>query len=348
MTATVQPGSRTAAEPFSGDRSFTWFTPARRKPSEYEAYTIGQQSDPGQWLHTDWPVRFDDGTPPWSDDNSAVRTTLWRDYRDPAQLWQRPFVSHTNQDEQALARVLPVLSRSGATNSTQVWRDAVLARTYAAWPFVEYGMFLALSYGVRQAMSDTVQFPIVFQAADRLRLLQDIVFHLDHLAEVDPTFSDAGAREAWMTDPALVPIRELIEHLVACTDWVESLVAGTLIFEPLLGHLAKNELFSVEASRAGDGATPIVLAGALRDTERHVAGVAALVRLVCSDPTTGADNAKVIDGWINDWGPRCERAGAAFSKAFTDAGVSADAAEAALARAKDHQHAALVEAGMSA
>ena len=347
-TTTVQPGQTTSAEEFSGDRSFTWFSPARRKPSEYESYTIGQQSTPDQWLHTDWPVRFDDGTPPWSDESSAVRTTTWRDYRDPAQMWQRPFVSHTNQDQQALARILPVLTRTGGTSASGAWRDEVLGRVYAAWPFVEYGLFLSLAYGVRQAMSDTVQFTVVFQAADRMRLLQDIVFHLDQLAETDESFSDAGAREAWMSDPALVPIRELVEHLVACEDWVEVLVVTTLIFEPLLGHLAKTELFSHRAAHAGDGATPAVLAGAIRDADRHVTGVAALVRLVCADADTGAANAKVIDGWIDDWGPRCAAAATAFLAAFTAAGVDQAAAEQALARSVYRQQQALTEAGMSA
>jgi methane monooxygenase component A beta chain/propane monooxygenase small subunit len=332
----------------TGQRVFTWFTPARRKPSEYESYTIGLQSDPGQWLHTDWPVRFDDGTPPWSADNSAVRTTRWRDYRDPAQLWQRPFVSHTNQDQQALERILPVLSRTGAAYLAPAWRDEVLARVYAAWPFVEYGLFLALSYGVRQAMSDTVQFPIVFQAADRLRLLQDIVIHLDHLAETDPTFSDAGAREAWMRDPALVGIRELVEHIIASEDWVEALVVTTLVFEPLVGNLAKNELFNVRAAQAGDSATPTVVAGALRDTDRHIAGVAALVRLLCSDPEYGAENSGVIAGWIADWGKRADGAAVAFLGAFTAAGVDESTARAALARSVQRQREALDEAGMSA
>lgn len=346
MTASVQPGL--AAEEFSGDRRFTWFTPARRKPSEYESYTIGQQSDPGQWLHIDWPVRFDDGSPPWSDDSSAIRTTTWRDYRDPAAMWQRTFVAATNQDQQALARTLPVLTRPGGSGASGPWRDEVLGKIYAAWPFVEYGLFRALAYGVRQAMADTVQFTIVFQAADRMRLLQDIVFHLDHLSSVDDAFSDAGAREAWMTDPALVPIRELVEHIVASEDWVEALVVISLLFEPLLGHLAKTELFSHRAAHAGDGATPAVLAGAVRDSDRHRTGAAALVRLVCADPNTGADNSKVLNGWIEDWGPRCETAAIAFLGAFAAAGVDDAAAKEALNRSLECQRQALIEAGMSA
>jgi len=50
----VQPGRTTPAEELSGDRSFTWFTPARRKPSEYESYTVGQQSGPKRSRDQPW------------------------------------------------------------------------------------------------------------------------------------------------------------------------------------------------------------------------------------------------------------------------------------------------------
>ena len=343
-SATVQPGRTTPAEELSGDRSFTWFTPARRKPSEYESYTVGQQSGPDQWLHIDWPVRFDDGRPPWSDESSAVRTTTWRDYRDPAAMWQRPFVSTTNQDQQALARMVPVLTGGSANATCPSWSKEVLGRTYAAWPFVEYGLFLALSYGVRQAMSDTVQFSVVFQAADRLRLLQDIVFHLDALSEDCPEFSDGGARGAWLTDPTLVPIREIVEHLVACEDWVEALVVATLVFEPLLGRLAKAELFSRRAALAGDGTTPAVLAGSLRDTARHIDAVIELVRLVCADPEHGAANRAAIEGWVQSWGVRCVEAARAFLPAFTAAGVPDAERDAALTRTTAVQRDVLVAA----
>ena len=76
--------------PFEGHRTFTWFTPRRRAATEYELYTVGQQSNPGQWLHVGWPIRFDDGREPFTASSTAIRCGNWAGYRDPAGLWQRP------------------------------------------------------------------------------------------------------------------------------------------------------------------------------------------------------------------------------------------------------------------
>ena len=59
----------------------------------------------------------------------------------------------------------------------------MLSRYYAAWPFVEYGLFLALCYAVREALGDTIAFSIAFQAGGRMRHLQDIVHLMFDLAE---------------------------------------------------------------------------------------------------------------------------------------------------------------------
>ena len=109
----------------------------------------------------------------------------------------------------------------------------MLSRYYAAWPFVEYGLFLALCYAVREALGDTIAYSIAFQARDRMRHLQDIVHLMFDLAEAREGFTDGGARDAWMTDPVLVPSRENIERIVSCRDWFETVVAVNLVFEPM-------------------------------------------------------------------------------------------------------------------
>lgn len=336
MTQTSTTDSPAQPEGLTGHRTFTWFTPARRKATEYELYTIGQQSGPDQWLKVGWPLHFDDGSPPWSDENSRIRSTNWRSYRDPAKLWERPYVSQANQDEQALARLVPTLVANGAAQMSQEWTKETLGRVYGAWPFVEYGLFLANSYGVRQAMADTIQIPIVFQCSDRLKLLQGIVIHIDELSSGLPGFTDEGAREAWMTDPALVPTREVIEHIVASEDWVEGLVVGSLIFEPILGRLAKLELFSAAAAANGDTITPTVVAPALRDADRFVSSTQALVRLVCADAAQGSANRAVIADWESIWVPRCAEAARAFLGAFPSTSTAADR-EAALEQVLAYQ-----------
>jgi methane monooxygenase component A beta chain/propane monooxygenase small subunit len=331
----------------SGNRTFTWFAPARRRPSEYELYTVGQQSTPEQWLHVDWPLRFDDGRAPWVEESSAVRSSSWSEYRDPAQVWQRPYVSATNQDQQALARLVPVLTKGAATTIGATWSKEVLGRTYAAWPFVEYGLFLSLAYAVRQAMSDTIQFSIVFQAVDRMRLLQDIVHHLDQLHGDFPAFSDCDARGAWMSDSTLVPIRELVEGIATSDDWIEVLVVATLVFEPLLGYLAKSEFFSRRAPLFGDRATPTVLALALHDTDRHIRSVQALVRLVTADSIHGEQNHATIRKWIGQWQPRCEAAARSFLPVLAATGLDEDGCANALSRALANQQIAAERVGVT-
>jgi methane monooxygenase component A beta chain/propane monooxygenase small subunit len=328
-------------------RTFVWFTPARRKPTEYELYTVGQQSGPQDWLDVDWPLRFDNGRAPWVDESSAVRSSLWPAYRDPRGVWQRPYVSACNQDEQALGRLLPVLTQGSAAGLSPTWSGEILAGPYAAWPFVEYGLFLALAYAVREARSDTIEFSVVFQAADHLRLLQDIVLHLDHLHDEVSGFSDAGAREAWMTDPTLVPIREVIERLVVSQDWMEILVAVNLVFEPLVGHLAKTELFGRRAPSFGDAATPTVLAQSVVDADRALESTQALVGLVCADPDHGPANRAIVAGWVDGWSERCAAAARAFLPTFTVCGIDADSRAEALSRSVARQRAAAAGAGVT-
>lgn len=336
-------GQVTGRPEFDGFRNFIWFTPERRKATEYENYTVGQQSSPEQWLDVDWPLRFDDGRAPWDDSSSAVKSTKWFDYRDPNKTWQRPYVSQANEDEQSLSRLLPVLTKGAARGIDATWASEILGTTYAAWPFVEYGLFLALAYAVREARADTVEFATVFQVADRMRLLQDIVLHLDHLTHEIDGFSDAGAREAWMEDPTLTPIREVVENLAASKDWVEIILVSQLIFEPLLGHLAKVELFSGAGGTFGDGQTATVLAQSAASEARGVAVATALVKLVVEDENSGAANSEVIANWVGKWKPMCEAAGRAFLSRFTVVGGDG---EAALGRALANCEAALSGAGL--
>ena len=62
-----------------GHRRFAWFEPARKgSPSEYESYTLGQQSSPQRGLHVDWPVRFDDGREPFTEPHQQSAAPIGR------------------------------------------------------------------------------------------------------------------------------------------------------------------------------------------------------------------------------------------------------------------------------
>jgi Methane/Phenol/Alkene Hydroxylase len=316
-----------------GDRKFVWFTPAGRFATEYEMFTIGQQSSPRQWLHVDWPLRFDDGRPPYSELSTAVRSSDWESYRDPAQLWYRPFVSSTNQEEQTLDRLVSAALHDGiAEGINPAWVSEILGKYYAAWPFVEYGLFLALCHPIREALGDSVMFALVFQAADKMRHLQDIVHLTFDLAAAIPDYTDAGAREAWLTDPALGPTREALELIITASDWMEIVVAINLVFEPLVADLMTTEFLARSASRNGDPVTPMILASARRSTERHRAAARELARMLVADPEHGQENRRIISGWIDAWAPRAMAAAAALTAVFDIAGIAAPDSGGALDR----------------
>lgn len=313
------------SSPPIGSRTFTWFTPQGRRPTEYELYTVGQYSTPDEWLRVGWPLHFDDGRDPYIEESTKIRSSRWRDWRDPAGLWQRPYVQVANFEEQALDRLIPAALAGGSgglASMNAAWLTEVIGKYYAAWPFAEYGLFLSLCYAVREALADTVTFALAFEATDKLRHQQDIVKFLLDLADADPAFSDEQAREAWMSDPALVPIRENIERIVSLNDWGEAIVAINLAFEPLAGALVKDEFLARQASRNGDPATPMILAAARRDTDRHRTTTADLVRFLASDPEFGAANQQVMADWVRRWTAESAAAARAASGLFEISGIT--------------------------
>jgi methane monooxygenase component A beta chain/propane monooxygenase small subunit len=305
----------------AGYRQFVWFKPAGRRPTQYEAYTVGQQSSPEQWLHVDWPLRFDDGRAPYIAESTALRAQ-WSDYRDPTQTWQRPYVAQHNQQEQTIGTLVPEALRESLYESiVPAWREKVLGTYYAAWPFVENGEFRCLCYAVREALSDTLTFSLAFTASDKLRHSQDIVYYLLTLKELDPPFSDDGARAAWMTDPTLLPLRETIERIHSLTDWAEIAVAIHLVLEPLAGELFKTEFLAKLAPLNGDSVTSMILASARQDSRRHLASTQALVGLALADPTHGAANRALVGEWIHKWTPRAAAAARALGTLFELDGI---------------------------
>ncbi len=331
----------------SGNRHFTWFKPERRKPSDYESYTIGQQSGPHQWLDVDWPLCFDDGQVPFSETASQIKCTAWDQFRDPLKVWQRPYVSRNNYEEQALDVMIREALQDGvADRINPVWRDEILGRYYAAWPFVEYGQFLAISYAVRQVLDATLTFALAFQVSDKARHQQDIVHLTFELKAALPGYSDAEARSAWMDSPALVPTREVTERLIDSDDWAEIVIVSGLMFEPLVGNLFKTEFMSKNAPKNGDAVTPMILANARRDSKYHLQLVQSIVSMVLADPNYGADNKKTIQGWHAEWMPLCEKAAQALQAVFEIEGIDADPFEQAFTRVKNMQSSLLQELGL--
>jgi hypothetical protein len=330
-----------------GHRRFAWFEPIRKgSPSEYESYTIGQQSSPQRGLHVGWPVRFDDGREPFTESSTAIRCSDWGGYRDPAQTWQRPYVAAINHEQQTLGRLLESSLADGlAARINPVWSREILGKYLAVWPFVEYGEFLSLCYVVREALAETITFAFAFEAADKMRYAQNLVGLILQLGEVLPGYSDSGARVAWMDDPVLVPLRENIELIFSSTDWIEIIVAIDLVLEPIVGTLVKSEFFARNASYNGDPATPLILAPERADARHQLEGATALIGHVCGDASHGTENRKVVQSWLGKWTLVTEGAAKAFKGLFELEGIAAEPFEPCFERARHYQRANIKKIG---
>ncbi|RNM12209.1 aromatic/alkene monooxygenase hydroxylase subunit beta [Nocardioides pocheonensis] len=308
----------------SGNRTFTWVKPQGKRPTEYEDLTVGQQSTPAQYAFQGWPVRFDDGRDPYTADATVVRCSDWYAFRDPNQTMQRPYIAGMNESEKALERSFAGAHAAGLfAFADEGWVRTGLAQHYMTYPFVEYGLFLALCYAEREALSDTTTFPIVFEAADKLRHLQGVVYYSFELEEAFPWFDDSTFMTAWMTDPVWQGARKAVENIIALNDWMEIVVAINLCFDRLFGDLAKVEYFSRFAAANGDVVTPILIASAEADSARTDRWTAALIEHLLDDPKHGSHNRTLINGWVEKWNAYALEACNAFAPVFDQATAQA-------------------------
>jgi len=330
-----------------GNRSFVWVTPAGKRSTEYEDLTVGQQSTPDLYAFQGWPIRFDDGRDPYTADSTVIRSSDWYAYRDPNQTWQRGYISGVNESEKALERSLQGAQAAGLfAFADEQWVGKGLAEHYMTYPFVEYGLFLALCYAEREALSDTVTFSIVFEAGDKLRHLQDVVYYSFELAEAFPWFDDSGIDEAWARDPLWQGARKAVENIIALNDWMEVVVATNLCFDRLFGELAKVEYFSRFAAANGDVVTPIIIASSEADTARVQRWTTALIKHVLSDRVHGSENRDIIASWLEKWDAYALEACEAFAPAFSQAPGQPATFESAMRDVRARQAAYIADVGL--
>jgi len=294
---------------FVGSRQFTYFTPKGRHPTEYEDLTLHIQADPNVFALQGWLTRFADGRTPWTPESTALRCTNWWEFQDPAKQWQRTYVATQAEQERGLDRIIGAAKTQGLfVEFDETWARTILGKYYAAYAFVEYGLFRAFAFAQREALSATVGNVCIFNAADKIRHAQDIVLYGMDLAEVIPGFSDAEAKAVWLADPLYQGARKNVEGLMASKDWGEVIIGVNLVLEPLFGVLARSEFFSRFAPRNGDAMTPAVLATVETDWQRNLQWTKAFVNVLLRDPEHGQGNKRVIEGWLGTWVPYTQEA----------------------------------------
>jgi hypothetical protein len=301
------------AEPDESRRGFFYFTPKKRRASVYEEVTIDTQVSVDRHLKGGWLVAFEDGRGSHSLGSTALRVSDWFDWRDPGELWERPFYQQAAQAAREQdAAVAAARSEGLFARMSDEWRQ-FLQSSLQLPAFYEHGLWRALCGAARPALSDLLTHAIVLEAAMKQRQAQDlVVYAMDLEPEIGECSTDA-ARTRFLEEEAWQPVRALVERVNAKSDWAERVIATNLSIEPLVGSLLRREMLLVPASLNGDPVTPVIIGNAQREWLWYRDWTSELVRFCVEDEEFGAHNREVLAGWAAEWNAEAETAADALA-----------------------------------
>lgn len=291
MSATTERAARKAV-------SFTYIKPAKRRATQYEEITLHTQWDPKNFAAQGWFNYDNQGRPIWNEDSTLLRSPDWWAYRDPTAEWFTPFVKRQADTGRAIEKAVQGAARAGLFAGYHPQWLEFLGSHYSAFRYAEYGLFLALCQAQREAGSDVIAQPIVFQAVEKDRHAQDITLYGMVLEQEIPGFSDSRCKQVWLEAPEWQPARKLIERLLAARDWGEITLVINCLVEPLLGALFNRELILRHAPLHGDTTTSVVAEGAEADRAIRQQTTRAFTELLCRQDVQNRD---VINAWMLEW-----------------------------------------------
>jgi hypothetical protein len=312
------------------ERSFQWYTPHKRRATIYEDVTVDSQPSVHRHLNRGWPVHFEDGRGLWSEDSTALRSTDWYEFRDPGQMWERPYYQTGTAYEQLIEGAVRTARRERAfADFTPEWVEFL--RKHLQTPaFVEHGIWLALASASRDTLSDTVTHCVALEAAMKQRQAQAyLLFGMD-LEEQFGDFPVERARQDFLNADAWQPARRYVERLRATPDWGERVVATNVCFEPVFGLLVRRELLMRSVRFNGDILTQALSHVAQLEWEWVRNWTIELVKFVLDDAEHGDANRNVLSGWLGDWLPLAEQAAEGMRAVFAElpAGIAYEDARA--------------------
>jgi hypothetical protein len=300
------------------ERSFQWYKPKKRRATLYEDVTVDTQPSRHRHIDRDWPVHFEDGRGLWWDDSTALRSTDWYEFRDPGQMWERPYYQTGTSYEQLIEGAVRTAKRERAfADFTPEWVEFL--RKHLQTPaFIEHGIWLALASAARDTLSDTVTHCVAIEAAMKQRQAQAYLLYGMDLEDQFGDFPVDRAREAFLREDAWQPARRYVERLRATPDWGERVVATNVCFEPVVGLLVRRELLMRSVRFNGDILTQALSHVAQLEWEWVRGWTVDFVQFVLDDAEHGAANRDVLAGWLADWAPLAEEAAEGVRAVFEE------------------------------
>lgn len=299
------------------ERTQHWFIPERKRSSLYEDVTIDVQPSVHRHTRFGYPIAFPNGRPSFWDDSTAIRSSDWYAFRDPAGLWERTFFQTGSTHEREIENDLQVARDNNLfVAASKEWVDFLSAQLLPI-SLTEYGLVAPQSAALRPALGDAIANCLGYSAGYKLRQAQALVLYGGELEREIPGFSTADGKRRFLEDPEWQPTRRYLERLASITDWAETVVAANICFEPLIGNLLRRDVLIRLAGSYGDATTPTLGQVAQAEWGWVRDWSVALVRFILNDATHSEANTQKVQEWLDDWGTMAREAIDALEPVFS-------------------------------
>jgi propane 2-monooxygenase small subunit len=315
--------------PDSRNRRFTYYTPAKRRPTHYEDVTVEVQPDTRHYLSQGWIYGFSDGTGGYPLDWTALKAwgsdrpeperypgsggkgyewpaLGWHEFRDPNEEWELTLYRYNANVVRQLNQNVDNARQSKAFDQWNRSWVRFVERNVGAWMHVDHGLGIYLfSNANRRAPTNMHNNAISVNGMHRIRSAQDLALYNLTLSEEITVFDGTAHIDCWNNDPAWQGVREVTERLTAIDDWCEAIFAANVVFEPLVGELLRSNLVQHAAPRNGDFVTPTVIGAEEYDfAERDLRYTRIMFDLLSNDREFGGQNKEIMQQWLSAWVPR--------------------------------------------
>lgn len=294
-----------AVFPGSDSRKYNYFEPKGRKATHYEDMTVDVQPDPERYLLQDWIISFPDGTPTYSKDWTAAKSSNWHKFRAVDQEWERTHYQRQSTICGMVQNTIENGRKSGAPARFDPAWVKILQNHLGAYKHAEFGLGTSTMQAQRYGYTQMVNNAILTNSSYKLRFAQDITLYLSEIALDLPGFDVNAGKQHWLEDPIWQGVRKSIESVMGSNDYLEQYFATNAVFEPLVGELFRSHLVQQAAPGNGDWVTPTVVGAAEYDfAERDLRYTKAMFELLTNDREFADHNKQTIQGWLSTWVPR--------------------------------------------
>ncbi len=295
-----------------GKKTYWHLQGLKRVPSEYEIVTnnmlhyptVGFELSPENPV-TQWYKKYQEGSP--------LQCSDWELFKDPHQLTYRKFNQIQDQKEVFVDTILRRVNETQSDHQlSEEWLQ-VLRRAWAPLRYPVHGMQMVSSYAGSMAPGGKFFVCFMMQAANEMRAVQRVAQKVWQLKENRGNFGEEDQR-VWEDDEMWQPLRECIEKLLIAYDWGEAFVGLNIAVKPIM-DIFFNEEFATLARQNDDLVIADMHSSFNEDSRWQRDWSRALVQVAVKDR---AENAVVIQNWIEKWAPLARAGVAAFRPVFEE------------------------------